>query len=267
MSAAPVTACDTGFQPERAPFLWLTERELLRFLRIWPLTVVGPVLSSVLFVVVFGLALSRHVDAVGGISYATFIVPGLFAQTVVTVGFMNGTGSLFEARKDKYIHDVFASPLRWWEINAALVIGGIARGAIVGAGVLVTALPLVHLTTVARPGVLALGTLGLLLAASQIGVIAGSLARSLDGMFAMNTLVLLPLTFLGGVFYSVRQLPPVWNAVSRFDPVFWVVQVERIGFLGRGDVSAGAALGVVWAIAIGLSAWTAYIFGTDRLKA
>ena len=94
----------------------------------------GPVLSAVLFVVVFGSALGRHVDPIAGVTYGQFIVGGLLAQAILSVGFFNGTTSLYEARHDKYIHDVFASPLRWWEINAALVTGGMVRGIIVGAG-------------------------------------------------------------------------------------------------------------------------------------
>ena len=101
--------------------------------------------------IVFGSALGRHVDPIDGVAYGQFIVPGLFAQAILTVGFFNGTTSLFEARRDKYINDVFASPLRWWEINAALVTGGVVRGIIVGAGVLAIALPLTGIGGVARP--------------------------------------------------------------------------------------------------------------------
>lgn len=117
-------AYDESFQAERSPFLWFLEREVLRFLTIWRYSVVGPVLSTVLFVVVFGSALGSHVDTIDGVGYGSFIVPGLFAQAIVNVGFFNGTTSLFEARPDQYINDVFASPLRWWEINAALVGAG-----------------------------------------------------------------------------------------------------------------------------------------------
>jgi len=120
-------AYDESFRAERSPFLWFLEREVLRFLRIWRYSVVGPVLSTVLFVVVFGSALGSHVDTIDGVGYGSFIVPGLFAQAIVNVGFFNGTTSLFEARRDQYINDVFASPLRWWEINAALVGAGVAR--------------------------------------------------------------------------------------------------------------------------------------------
>lgn len=266
VDAVALRAADEPFRAERAPFLWLAEREVLRFLNIWLYSVAGPVLSTILFVVVFGSVLGRHVDSPDGVPYGQFILGGLFAQAILNVGFFNGTTSLFEARRDRYINDVFASPLRWWEINAALVTGGIARGVIVGAGVLAIGLPLTH-GGVARPVVFVLGTLGVLVVAAQTGVIAGSLARSLDHVYAMESIVLLPLGFLGGIFYSVRQLPPAWDLVSRINPVFWMVQVERIGLLGSGDVSALAALAVVWGLAVVLSVWSAVIFGTNRLKA
>jgi len=257
---------EAPFTVERAPFLWLAEREILRFVNIWQYTILGPVLATILFVIVFGSVLGRHVDTIDGIPYGQFIVPGLFAQAIVNVGFFNGTTSLFEARRDKYINDVFASPLRWWEINAALVVGGIARGLIVGLVVLAIALPLTHTDGFARPLVFVFGTLGVLVVAAQTGVIAGSLAKSLDHVYSMESIILLPLGFLGGIFYSVSQLPPVWDLLSRINPVFWLVQVERIGILGHADVSTAAALGVVWALAIGLSGWSAYIFGSNRLK-
>jgi ABC-2 type transport system permease protein len=258
---------DEPFEAERAPFLWLAEREVLRFLNIWQYSIAGPVLSTVLFVVVFGSALGQRVAPIDGVAYGQFIVPGLFAQAILTVGFVNGTTSLFEARRDKYVNDVFASPLRWWEINAALVTGGVVRGTIVGAGVLAIALPLSHTAGVARPDVFAFGTLAVLLVAGQVGVIAGSLAKSLDHVYSMESIVLLPLGFLGGVFYSVEQLPQVWDVVSRLNPVFWLVQVERIGVLGHADVGPASALTVVWALAAVLSLWSAAIFGTNRLKA
>jgi ABC-2 type transport system permease protein len=266
VEAPAVRPYDEPFRAERPPFFWLAEREVLRFLNIWQYSIAGPVLSTILFVVVFGSVLGRHVDSTGDVPYGQFIVPGLFAQAILNVGFFNGTTSLFEARRDKYINDVFASPLRWWEINAALVSGGIARGVIVGAGVLAISLPLTH-GGVARPVVFVFGTLGVLVVAAQTGVIAGSLAKSLDHVYAMESIILLPLGFLGGIFYSVRQLPHVWDVVSQINPVFWLVQVERIGLVGCGDVSAVSALTLVWTLALALSLWSAVIFATNRLKA
>jgi ABC-2 type transport system permease protein len=261
-----ITPYDQPFRAERPPVVWLIEREVLRFLNIWQYSIAGPVLSTILFVVVFGTVLGQRVAPIDGIAYGQFIVPGLFAQAILNVAFFNGTTSLFEARRDRYINDVFASPLRWWELNAALVTGGIARGVIVGAGVLAIGVPLTY-SGVARPFVFAFGTLAVLVVAAQIGVLAGSLAKSLDHVYAMESIILLPLGFLGGIFYSVEQLPPVWDLLSRVNPVFWLVQVERIGLLGSADVSALSALAVVWGLAVALSVWSAVIFGTNRLKA
>jgi ABC-2 type transport system permease protein len=259
-------ALDSAYKAERPAFVWLFEREVLRFLRIWRYTLFGPVLSSVLFVIVFASALGRHVAAIDGFPYGKFIVPGLFTQAIVTVGFVNGTTTIFEARLHRYIHDVFASPLRWWEINAAIVAGGMVRGVIVGAGVLAVSFPLTGGGSVPHPLVLTLGTLGLLAAAAQLGVVAGSLAKSQDHVYSMESIILLPLGFLGGVFYSIGRLPTAWRVLSYLDPVFWVVQVERIGFLGRGDVSALLAVAVVWSLATALSLWSASIFAIGRLK-
>jgi ABC-2 type transport system permease protein len=267
LEATTVPPQDGVFHAERSPFAWLFEREVLRFLRIWRYSVLGPVLATLLFVIVFGTALGRHVHGTGGVPYGRFILPGLFAQGIVNVGFLNGTTSLFDARRDRYIHDVFASPLRWWEVNLAVVAGGVMRGLVVGSFAMVVAIPLTGGGGVARPLVLVLGTAGLLLVASQAGVIVGGLAKSMDHISAAQAVVLTPLTFLGGVFYSVDSLPRAWDVLSRFDPVFWLVQVERIGYLGHGDASAAAALGVVWALALVLSLWSAYIFGSGRLKA
>jgi ABC-2 type transport system permease protein len=261
--SAPVE--EVRFRPERSPLAWLLEREVLRFLRIWKYAVVGPVLSTVLFILVFGTALGRHVERIDGVSYGRFIVPGLFAQAVVNVGFFNGTTTIFEARHERYINDLFASPRRWWEINVALVGGGMARGAFVGAGSLLFLVAIAG-GGISDPFVMIVATLGLLLVAAQVGVIAGSLAKSLDHVYSMESIVLLPLGFLGGVFYSVDQLPHVWSVLSRFDPIFWVVQAERYGFIGHSDVSPLAALLVVWALGFVLSAWSASIFATGRLK-
>src|SRR3979490_2999180 len=122
VEAPAVRPYDQPFRAERPPFLWLAEREVLRFLNIWVYSIAGPVLSTILSVVVFGSVLGRHVDTTGSVPYGQFIVGGLFAQAVLTAGFFHGTGGLVEPRRDGYINDVFASPLRWWEINGSTAV-------------------------------------------------------------------------------------------------------------------------------------------------
>jgi len=252
-----------SFRAERSPFTWLLEREVVRYLKIWHFTIAGHVVSALLFVLVFGLALGTRIASVEGVPYDRFIVAGLVGQAVLLVGYINGTTSLFEARRDRYLHDVLASPLRWWEVNLALVLGGVIRGVITGVGILAIAIPLTG-ETVQRPFVLALGAAGALLMAGQVGVLAGAYARTLDHVYSLETLVVLPLGFVGGIFYSVSQLPPLWHALSEVNPVFYIVQTLRIGFLGSGDIPVGVALGVLWAFAIALSVWSLLVFRSGR---
>ncbi|HYB31202.1 MAG TPA: ABC transporter permease [Solirubrobacteraceae bacterium] len=251
------------FRADRSPFSWLLEREVVRYLKIWQFTIAGHVVSALLFVLVFGLALGTRIDGVHGVPYDRFIVGGLLGQAVLIVGYINGTTSLFEARRDRYLHDVLASPLRWWEVNLALVLGGVIRGVITGIGILAIAMPLTG-ATVDRPLVLGLGAAGTLTVAGQVGVLAGAYARTLDHVYSLEALVVLPLGFLGGIFYSVSQLPPFWHALSEVNPVFYIVQTLRIGFLGSGDIPAGVALGVLWAFAVALSSWSLLVFRSGR---
>lgn len=248
---------------QRAPFRWLLEREVLRYLRIWRYSLVGPVLSTVLFVVVFGTVLARHVDGLGAVEYGQFIVPGLVVQAVVNVGYFNGTTSLYEARRDRYLHCVLASPLRWWEIEAALVLAAMLRGVLVAAAVLSVAVPLTGVG-VARPAYLLAAAVGILAVAAQIGIVAGALATSLDHVYSVESLVLLPLGFLGGLFYPVDELPGGWQLVSEANPFFWLVQAGRIGFLGQADVPPWSALLVTWVLALVLSGWSASLFARGR---
>jgi ABC-2 type transport system permease protein len=254
---------DQPYTAERPAFLWLLEREIVRFLKIWRFSILGQVLAALLFVLVFGVALKGRVEAVHGIPYDRFILPGLLVQAMLTVGFVNGTTSLFEARNDRYIHRVLASPLRWWEINLGLVVGGIVREVLVGLGVILIAGPLVGIG-IARPLVLVAATLALLVSAAQLGVLAGTYARSLDDVYSLETLVVLPLGFLSGIFYSVDKLPSTWQVLSYLNPVFYFVEAMRAGLLGRADVSAATSLGVVGGIALVLSAWSLSLFHSAK---
>jgi len=241
-----------AYRAERPAFVWLTEREVLRFLKIWYFTIAGHIVSALLFVVVFGFALDGRVSGVPGIPYAQFILPGLAAQAMLNVGYINGTTSLFEARHYRYVNDVLASPLRWWEVNAALVTGGIVREALTGVGL-------------RRPAILLAAAVAVLIIGAQLGVLVGSYARSLDQVYAIETLLVLPLGFLGGIFYPVSSLPGLWRLASELNPAFYVVQSLRIGFLGSADIPAWLALGVIYGLAAALTGWSVLIFRSGSL--
>ena len=253
-----------AYRAERPAFAWLLEREVRRFLKIWYFTVAGHVISALLFVVVFGFALAGRVSGVPGVPYAQFILPGLAAQAMLNVGYINGTTSLFEARHYRYVNAVLASPLRWWEVNAALVTGGIIREVLTGATILAVGVPLTGIS-VRRPVILLAAAVAVVIIGAQLGVLVGSYARSLDQVYAIETLLVLPLGFLGGIFYAVSRLPGQWRLASELNPAFYVVQSLRIGFLGRGDVPSGLALGVVYGLAVVLTGWSVLIFKSGSL--
>jgi ABC-2 type transport system permease protein len=257
---------DAPFVEERRGLLWLCEREIVRFLKLWMQTLTAPVVSSALFIVVFGLALGDAIKPVDGVSYKQFIVPGLIVQAVLTAAFSNNASTVIQARMDRFINDVLSSPLRWWEVNVGLAIGGVVRGLSTGLLLFALAAAMTGIG-VADPLVLLVATILVLIAFAQLGVLTGIYANSWDAMAFMSSLVILPLSFLGGTFYSVDRLPPAWEVVSHFNPMFYIVQAYRIGFLGEGDVPAWLALLVLAALAAGLSAWAAWVFRTGhRLK-
>lgn len=254
------------FTEERRGLLWLCEREIIRFLKLWVQTLTAPVVSSLLFILTFGLALGESIADVDGIPYKQFIVPGLVVQAVLTAAFSNNSSTLMQARNERFINDVLASPLRWWEVNIGLAVGGIVRGLMTGLLLtgLAVALTGVHIE---HPLVLILATVLVLIAFAQLGVITGIYANSWDAIAFVTSLVILPLSFLGGVFYSVDRLPDAWEVVSHVNPIFYLVQAFRYGFSGQADVPVGMSLAVIAALALVLSAWCAWLFRTGhRLK-
>ena len=257
----PADPASFTFTPTKSPFSWLLQREVLRYLRIWPNAVLGQLSMPLLLLFVFGYALKRgHTD---GVPYTHFIFPGLLAQCLMTVGWTNGTISIFDARRDRYINDVLASPLRWWEINLACVLAAVIRQVLTGGLVAAVAIPIIG-EGVQRPLILIAGLLAVFLTTAQMGVVAGVYVNTMDQNVSLQQLLVQPLTFLGGTFYSISTLPTVWQVLSHINPVFYIVQVLRIGFLGHADLPAGTALAVLWGMGLVLSAWSLWLFKTGR---
>src|SRR3712207_5376623 len=154
--------------------------------------------------------------------------------------YANNSATVFQARFDRYLNDVLAAPMRAWEVNLGLNLGGAVRALLIGGGLLLCALPLTDVT-VARPLALLAALALLLVLFCSFGVVVGIYAESWDHTAFVNNLVLLPLSFLGGVFYSVDVLPSPWEELSHVNPIFFLVQAVRYGFLGTSDVSVGLA--------------------------
>src|SRR3954454_11661223 len=184
----------------------LCRREVARVLKLWTQTVAAPILSSALFILVFGLSLGGRIRFVEGVPYREFIVPGLIAMSMAQAAYANNSASVFQARFDRYLNDVLAAPMRSWEVNLALSLGGVVRALCIGGGVLALALPIVDVP-VREPGVLVVALALALVLFASFGVVVGIYARSWDHTAFVTNLVILPLSFLGGAFYSVDLLP------------------------------------------------------------
>jgi ABC-2 type transport system permease protein len=246
--------------------LALSARETHRVLKLWTQTVAAPILSSLLFILVFGLSLGGRISEIDGVPYEVFIVPGLITMAMIQATYANNSASVFQARFDRYLNDVLAAPMRSWEVNLALSLGGVVRALLIGGGLLACVLPFVDVP-VREPLALA-AALGLALVLfSSFGVIVGVYANSWDHTAFVTNIVILPLTFLGGVFYSVDMLPSPWQELSHLNPIFYLLNAVRYGFLGTSDVSVVLSLAVTGALAAAVVAWSAWLFRTGhRLK-
>jgi len=241
----------------------LTGREILRVLKLWTQTVGAPVVSSFLFIVVFGLSLGGRIKEIDGVPYEVFIVPGLITMAMVQAAYANNSATVFQAKFDRYLNDILAAPMRPWEVNLALSLGGVVRALLIGGALLVASMLVVDVP-IREPGVLLLALTLALVLFSSLGVIAGIYAESWDHTAFINNLVILPLTFLGGVFYSVSVLPSPWEELSHVNPIFFLIQAVRYGFLGTSDVSVWLALGVTGVLAGICVAWSTWLFATGR---
>ena len=246
--------------------VWLCKRETLRVSKLWTQTVLGPVVSSILFILVFGLSLGGRISNVGGIDYEVFIVPGLITMAMVQAAYSNNASTIFQARFDRYVNDVLSAPLRPWQMSVGFTVGGIVRALAIGVSLLVLAFLLVDVP-VRHPFELVLAmTLGLVLFAS-LGLVVGIYAETFDHTSFIQNIVILPLTFVGGVFYSIDILPSPWHELSHINPIFYLVNAVRYGFLGESDVSILLSLGVTAALAVPAYAWAQHLFTTGkRLK-
>jgi ABC-2 type transport system permease protein len=246
--------------------VWLCKRETLRVSKLWTQTVLAPVVSSILFILVFGLSLGGRIKQVGGVDYEVFIVPGLITMGMVQAAYSNNASTIFQARFDRYVNDVLSAPMRPWQMSFGFTVGGIVRALAIGVSLLVLAFVLVDVP-VKHPFELALAmALGLVLFAS-LGLVVGIYAETFDHTSFIQNIVILPLTFVGGVFYSIDILPSPWHELSHINPIFYLVNAVRYGFLGESDVSILLSLGVTAALAIPAYAWAQHLFTTGkRLK-
>ena len=219
-------------------------KEVLRFWKVSFQTVAAPVLTAVLYLLIFGHALGEHVQPFDGVGYTSFLVPGLVMMSVLQNAFANSSSSLIQSKISGNLVFLLVTPLSHWAWFVAYVGASVVRGVAVGAGVLAVTMWFAPLQLAQPLWIIAFTLLGALLMGA-LGLVAGLWAEKFDQIATFQNFVVMPMTFLAGVFYSVSSLPPLWQRASHLNPFFYIVDGFRFGFFGISDVSPWVSLGVV----------------------
>jgi ABC-2 type transport system permease protein len=231
----------------------IVRREIVRIMRIWTQTLIPPAITMTLYFVIFGKLIGSRIGTIqGGFSYMQYIVPGLVMMSIITNSYGNISSSFFGAKFSRAVEEMLVSPMPNWVILLGYVTGAVVRGLVVGVLVLLIALFFTNLH-VAHP----LITFASVLLGATIFSLAGFVnavyAKKFDDIALVPTFVLTPLTYLGGVFYSVNMLGEPWQAISRANPILYMVNAFRFGVLGISDVHVGVAFVVMIGFVVGLS--------------
>ena len=236
-------------------------KEVLRFWKVGFQTVAAPVLTAVLYMMIFGHVLEDHVTVYDSISYTAFLVPGLVMMSVLQNAFANSSSSLIQSKIMGNLVFVLLTPMSHWAWFVAYVASSVVRGLAVGTGVMLVTWWFGQPGMVAPLWVLVFAVLGAGLLGS-LGLIAGLWADKFDQLAAFQNFIIMPMTFLSGVFYSIHSLPAFWQTVSHLNPFFYMIDGFRYGFFGRSDVSPWLSLGVVVVAFVIVASFTVHLLRT-----
>jgi ABC-2 type transport system permease protein len=228
----------------RTGFRTLLYKEVLRFWKVAFQTIAAPVLTGVLYLLVFGHVLDMRLEAFPGVSYTAFLIPGLVMMSVLQNAFANSSSSLIQSKVTGNLVFVLLPPISHAEFFSAYTLASVVRGLTVGIGVFVVTVWFAPLSLRAPLWILVFGLAGAALM-GVLGLIAGIVSDKFDQLAAFQNFIILPATFLSGVFYSVKGLPPFWLAVSHLNPFFYMIDGFRYGFFAHSDVNPWISLGVV----------------------
>lgn len=244
-------------------FYTILTREIRRFTRIWPQTLLPPAVTMTLYFIIFGSLIGSRIGEMGGFDYMQFIVPGLIMMAVITNSYSNVVSSFFSMKFQRSIEELLVSPVPNWAILAGYVAGGMARG--LSIGVIVTLLSLAFTQLSIHNLAMVVVTVFLTSALFSLGgFINAMLATKFDDISIVPTFVLTPLTYLGGVFYSIDMLPGFWQGVSMANPILYMVNGFRYGILGVSDVNPFVSLGMIAVFIVLLAAVALHLLSRGK---
>lgn len=234
--------------------LWLFYKELARFFKVGFQTMLAPVVTALLYLLVFSHVLEDRVRVFEDVAYTSFLIPGLMMMSIIQNSFANSSSSLIQSKVTGNLVFVLITPLSYLELYCAYVAAAVVRGVVVGAGVFLVAVlyvqvPVYNPAIVLVFALLASGALG------TLGLIAGMWAEKYDQIAVVQNFVIMPLSFLSGVFYSIRSLPEIWQTLSHFNPFFYMIDGFRYGFFGQSDMPVGASMALGLLALLVLAAW------------
>jgi ABC-2 type transport system permease protein len=244
--------------PQWVAFSTIVIKEVTRFMRIWVQTLVPPAITITLYFVIFGSLIGSRIGNMGGFSYMEYIVPGLIMMSVITNSYSNVVSSFFSAKFQRHVEELMVAPVPNYVVLAGYVIGGVVRALLTGSIVSVIALLFVDLK-VAHPGIVVAVAVLTATVFALGGFINAIFARKFDDVSIVPTFVLTPLTYLGGVFYSISLLPEFWQKVSMANPILYMVNGFRYGFLGVSDVPIYGSLAIGLLFVGILSSWALWL--------
>jgi ABC-2 type transport system permease protein len=225
-------------------FYTLFYKELLRFTKVWLQTLGAPIVTSLLYLLVFAQVLEGRMQVFEGVSYSTFLIPGLMMMSLIQNAFANSSSSIIQSKVTGNIVFLLVAPLSSFELYMAFMLAGVARGFVVALGVLVVGMFFVDLPLHSVWTLVIFGFLGAMML-STLGIMAGIWAEKFDQLAGAQNFIILPLSFLSGVFYSINSLPELWQQLSRFNPFFYMIDGFRYGFFGVSDVPPLTSLAVL----------------------
>lgn len=222
----------------------MVRNDFVRIVRIWSQTLLPPVVTTSLYFIVFGTFIGSQLAPIHGLEYIQFIVPGLIMMSVITSSYMNTVSTFYFAKWTKTLDEILVSPMPSYLVILGFMSGGVMRGLMVGALVAAVGLIFTHLA-IYNIAALVFAVVLTSILFSLGGLINGAFAKSFDGISIVPTFVLTPLTYLGGIFYSIQQFPPIWQKVSLANPILYMVNAFRWGFFGFSDINIGICFGVL----------------------